>query len=115
MTETAVQHRRMNPHHLNTAATIVGSDRLVLDKGNYASLPEMLERNGLKMTSDGVADMVLMDLGVSSMQLDQVNPVRGTIKNAVALGGGGNGGCIVDEKAGSVLRLGSQTKTNNNI
>ena len=47
-----------------------GPDTFVTHQGNFAGLPQALAAQGL-----GTADLVLADLGVSSMQLD--NPERG--------------------------------------
>ncbi len=50
--------------------TGLGPDRFVARHGNFAGLPQVLAEEGLS-----TADVILADLGVSSMQLD--NPDRG--------------------------------------
>ena len=47
-----------------------GADTFVAHRSNFAGLPQVLEKEGLT-----AADLVLADLGASSMQLD--NPARG--------------------------------------
>src|SRR6185295_5042443 len=47
-----------------------GPDAFVARHGNFAGLPQVLAAEGL-----AAADLILVDLGVSSMQID--NPARG--------------------------------------
>jgi 16S rRNA (cytosine1402-N4)-methyltransferase len=47
-----------------------GADRFVAHRSNFAGLPQVLENEGV-----AAADLIVADLGVSSMQLD--NPARG--------------------------------------
>ena len=47
-----------------------GADTFVVRHGNFAGLPQVLAAEGLV-----AADLILADLGVSSMQID--NPARG--------------------------------------
>jgi len=54
--------------HLRAAG--FGSETFIARRGNFAGLPQVLAAEGL-----GTADLILADLGVSSMQLD--NPDRG--------------------------------------